>query len=687
MSRLPRGTAWPRWAAIRLLAAGLTAWGTLACDEATPPPAPLASSAPASEARAGLPPRGPFSADASPDVAESLRLDLEAPRHAADGGGRAWLEAAERLEPDGSAPPAPRDSGGAPVFTVGSRGRFHLVYEVGPEGVAVGGMVFLQVSPFWDWDDPQTAFEEGPGYTTVRTEAKGVDIDAFQAASQLLAIQIGGRALAPGERLEIVYGAGPAGARVDRYAERRARLWFAVDGDGDGIRAVLPESPTVTVEAAGPAQLIVTLPTTAEPGRDVRLNLAVVDSAGNAGFPWEGEIALEPDEGLTVPERVQLVAADRGRTTVPARVQQPGTYRLHARIATEGGPADFESNPLVVREGIRNVLWGDLHGHSQLSDGTGTPDDYYDYARNVAALDVSALTDHDHWGMRFLDAHPEMWDEIRDAVERWNEPGRFVTLLGYEWTSWLQGHRHVLYFQDEGEVLSSLDPRYETPDQLWAALRGQPVLTFAHHSAGGPIATNWTWAPPPDLEPLTEIVSVHGSSEAPDAPSPIYRPVPGNFVRNALQLGYRFGFIGSGDSHDGHPGLAGIAAGGTAGLAAIFADTPTREAVLAALRARATYATNGPRIHLEVSLDPPDEERTSRLRYRIAATAPVERIDFIRSGLTASVPGEGERDLEGERHVPPLAPGEYLYLRVVQQDGGAAWSSPFYGREDPAAGH
>jgi len=25
-----------------------------------------------------------------------------------------------------------------------------------------------------------------------------------------------------------------------------------------------------------------------------------------------------------------------------------------------------------------------------------------------------------------------------------------------------------------------------------------------------------------------------------------------------------------------------------------------------------------------------------------------------------------------------LRPGEYLYVRAVQQDGGAAWSSPFF---------
>ena len=96
-------------------------------------------------------------------------------------------------------------------------------------------------------------------------------------------------------------------------------------------------------------------------------------------------------------------------------------------------------------------------------------------------------------------------------------------------------------------------------------MRGESVLTFAHHSAGGPIATNWSIPPDPELEPVTEIVSVHGSSEAMDSPGLIYSPLPGNTVRDALGLGFELGFIGSGDSHDGHPGKAHLMSPGMGG--------------------------------------------------------------------------------------------------------------------------
>jgi hypothetical protein len=345
-----------------------------------------------------------------------------------------------------------------------------------------------------------------------------------------------------------------------------------------------------------------------------------------------------------------------------------------------------ESNPLVVRDGIPRVLWGDLHGHTQLSDGTGTPEDYFAYARDVAALDVIALTDHDHWGMRFLDGNPGLWKTIEEAAHRFDEPGRFVALVGFEWTNWLHGHRHVLYFEGEADVLSSLDPRYQDPALLWKALEGRSAVTIAHHSAGGPVSTNWEFAPPPELEPVTEVVSVHGSSEASDTPGKIYAAVPGNFVRDALGRGLRFGFIGSGDSHDGHPGLAHLASP-SGGLAAIFSEETTRAGVLDALRSRRTYATNGPRIWLRTWLDehemgamlPPPEAPTQELRFVIAAPAPVERVDIVRSGeIVSVVPGSGRRELSETLTLPALRSGEYVYVRVVQEDGGAAWSSPVY---------
>ena len=240
----------------------------------------------------------------------------------------------------------------------------------------------------------------------------------------------------------------------------------------------------------------------------------------------------------------------------------------------------------------------------------------------------------------------------------------------------------ALAFTDEGGVLSSIDPAYERPQQLWQALRGQPALTFAHHSAGGPIATDWSIAPDPTLEPVTEVVSVHGCSEAPDAGSRIYAAVPGNFVRDALDRGYRLGFVGSGDGHDGHPGLAHLASP-SGGLAAIFSEDLSRQGVLDALRARRAYATNGARIFLQVMwngrpMGATIGPGTGTLTVRAVGTAAITGTDVIRSGGSMERVTGGGTDVSFQVDVPELQAGEYLYVRVVQDDGGAAWSSPFF---------
>jgi hypothetical protein len=76
---------------------------------------------------------------AIPELVEGLRESLAITPHPSDGGGRAWLE----------------QMPGDPEFAIaGAPGRFTLVYEVGPEGIAVGGMIYFQVSPFWEWSTP-----------------------------------------------------------------------------------------------------------------------------------------------------------------------------------------------------------------------------------------------------------------------------------------------------------------------------------------------------------------------------------------------------------------------------------------------------------------------------------------------------------------------------------------------------
>lgn len=598
------------------------------------------------------------------DLVRTLREDLAAERHPGDGAGRV------RLVEGGAA-------------RAGQPGRWAFELTVGEHGIAVGGAVVFQVSPFWSWSPPQTVDPEGPGHATVTTEATGVTLTVDAAAEGMIAARVEGRPLVAGETVRMVYGAGPAGARADRFAERGSPFWFGVDADGDGVRALLAECPTIDVEPGPPAQVVAHVPSTATPGATVRLIVAALDAVGNATAPLAPLTVDGGGDAVDVGPAPDAGELARGRAVLEITLRESGVVRLRVR----SGTLETFANPTYVADAGPRILWADLHGHSNVSDGTGLPEDYFAYARDVAALDVASLTDHDHWGMRPLDADAVAQRRIADAVARFDDPGTFVALPGFEWTSWIYGHRHVLFFDDlPATILSSLDPATEHPTGLWKALGDRDALTVPHHTAGGPVATDWSIAPDPRFEPVTEVVSVHGSSEAEDSPSRIYSAVRGHFARDALDRGYRLGFVGSGDGHDGHPGLAHLGTA-TGGLAALVGAEPTRASVHAALRARRVYATSGPRIVLRFAVDdvPMGGVVTSRPRAThevfvdAIGTAPIERVELVRSGRVVvshdDVPGS---DATLTATIERLAPGEYVYVRVVQRDGGLAWSSPIF---------
>jgi len=168
-----------------------------------------------------------------PEVSERIQADRGSVRNPADGKGRALLMP---------------EAGEPAVIRIGEFHRFHFVYEAGPLGIAVGGSIYFQVSPFFGWSKIQTSAEDLAGYTTVSTDADGVELIADPMENPyLLPITIRGRALREGERVRIVYGAGARKAQVDRFAERGERFWFHVDGDGDGIRDIVTDSPRIDV--------------------------------------------------------------------------------------------------------------------------------------------------------------------------------------------------------------------------------------------------------------------------------------------------------------------------------------------------------------------------------------------------------------------------------------------------------
>ncbi|MCP4396003.1 MAG: DUF3604 domain-containing protein [bacterium] len=198
-----------------------------------------------------------------------------------------------------------------------------------------------------------------------------------------------------------------------------------------------------------------------------------------------------------------------------------------------------------------------------------------------------------------------IWFDYLDTAERYNDPGRFTTIIGYEWTSTEDGnnlHRNVLY-RDAADLARQMLP-YTTsasfnPEDLWEWMQiyedktGGQLLALAHNGnlsnglmfpeinpeTGEPLTkayaeTRARW------EPLYEVTQMKGDGEAhpylspndefadyetwdkanlgpdPKEPEMLQYEYAREALKNGLKLEkklgvnpYKFGMVGSTDTH------------------------------------------------------------------------------------------------------------------------------------------
>jgi hypothetical protein len=568
-------------------------------------------------------------------------------------------------------------------------------FTVGPTGIAPGGGIACLVSAFWGWSPPQSDAPTLPGYCTVACDNPDVALNIIvDIGSQAIYAQPQERSLAPGDVVRFVYGDTDSGrnpsaaGRVDTYSEREERFFFRVDGDGDGFYVALPRQPVFRVLPGLPSQLVALAPSRATIDSPYEISVAVVDPVNNLVEDFAGAVRLK-SEGVdaSYAQEVEFTPADRGAKRVQVIASAPGPVVIQV-AAIDANLRPGATNPTLAAEPADerlHLFWGDLHGHSNVSDGTGTPEDYYRYARDVARLDVVALTDHDYWGYAPLAKEQAAWRRNLDVTRAFNRPGQFVTLPGYEWTNWTWGHMHVLFADElDATIIAWNQPAGESSASLWAALAGKDCVTIPHHVGGSTMPFDWT-ALDARYAPVVEIASVHGVSEALGHPRGVSRPVESGMVQAALARGYRLGILGSGDTHDGHPGVV-PAGGGLTGLAGIYARELTRPAILEAIRARRVYATTGCRAILRFHAGGTpmggvvSDGRTER-RFTVAVfgTAPIDHIAIVRDNETVAVrKGDGLLTSWNWTDHSERRSESYYYARIRQTDGHWIYSSPIW---------
>ena len=350
-------------------------------------------------------------------------------------------------------------------------------------------------------------------------------------------------------------------------------------------------------------------------------------------------------------------------------------------------------------------FYGDLHCHSGegvkgLGSGCGESslDDNYRYAREVANLDFCALTCHD-----FDIRGEEDWSYRKEKANEYLDEGRFITFVAFEWSSEKFGHRTVYYQKGDVPLLSSrAGGKLRTSEELWNAFDelGEGVVAIPHHPASMDNPCCWEHFNP-KYDRLVEIYSGNAlSSEYLGCPlmSTVGDRIEGLFVTDALERGYRMGFMASSDSHDGHPGNSqldprhphmGHFVG--SGRIVCLAESLSREHLFNAIQNRRVYATTGERIVLDFRINgalmgseicPNDIRGEVEVTCKVKGTSEIDRISIIKNGaLLYTKQCSRERKIEEllftDNHFEPKR-DNYYYIRVIQKDYEMAWSSPIW---------
>ena len=510
-------------------------------------------------------------------------------------------------------------------FRAGEYVTLTQIYTVGAMPMAAGGGIVLRKSARrsagLQADDPTKA-----NYVTVRSsnpQARFTPAEpwgrwlSFLIRTSNLPFRLSGADLAEGETITIVYGdasGGGPGLKLQEASNDQVILHTLVDLEGKGD-LLTPRWPSFEVVGRDEVRYVnAVAPSVVEPDEPFTLAVRAEDRSKNLS----SGVMPALDVRVNGKPLRKIAAGSPALVEIDnLRLAEPGVYRFS--VSSADGSLQASSNPLRVEaDPAYRVFWGETHGHTAFAEGQGSPDGYYKFGRDVARLDFLSLSEHDIW------MDDREWKTLQEMAAKHRVPGRFTTILGFEWTSRLLygGHHNVFFRNAPGRRRV---PNQTAPllDELYAGLRRRngtdDVLIIPHAHQAGDWSRN-----DPDMERLVEIQSGHGTFDW--------------FGDKYLRNGFEVGFVGASDNHNGHPGYSGVGNRQMGGLAAALARENTADGIFDALRNRAVYATTGERIILDAALNGSRMGRRQpqasarEIVCRIHGTAPIDTVEVIKNG-------------------------------------------------------
>ena len=406
-------------------------------------------------------------------------------------------------------------------------------------------------------------------------------------------------------------------------------------------------------------------------------------------------------------QKVNAVYAGGKLTYTPAADMTDGRTNVTVTVTRADGKTASFSWFFTVGQAQYQLYFGQLHSHTQYSDGAGSLDAALDYVKNLpesANVQFVAFTDHSNYFDTTGAANPEgalydmslasassqeTWNSYRSSVAAFNEAnaGSLVALAGFEMT-WSGGPGHINTFNTPGIVSRNNSTLNNKTD--YAGMRAYYALLSQQEGADSlsqfnhPGNTFGTFGDFAFWDPVIDsrmYMVEAGNGEGQIGAGGYYPSY--EYYTMALDKGWHLAPTNNQDNHKGRWGNANDARD------VILTDDFSEQGIYDALRAMRVYATEDKNLEIGYTvngmlLGSSLTEVPEKLNIHVTVNDPdasdsISKVEVIvNSGKTAYTWDDPAVLATGDLSVTLDPDYSYYYIRVTQGDGDLAVTAPVW---------
>lgn len=523
--------------------------------------------------------------------------------------------------------------------------------------------------------------------------------------------------VAAGRKITIFMGTpdkgkeGKAGNLAQLTIQRRRPFLLFIDPSGKRQYAD-PEIFTIDIKGNELHTIRILTPSIAVKNKRFDIILRFEDQFGNLTNNAPEDTLIELTHGnLRDSLKWRLFLPETGFITLPnLYFNEPGVYSIALKNLKTG--EEFHSSPIrCFANETKNLFWGTLHGESERFDSGENFENCLRHFRDEKSLNFFGCSVPDS----VEETSNETWKKICQHVDEFDEDDRFCALLGQQFCGkpHSEGLRIMVYNKDDRPILRQKDSRSSTLQKIYKLSPPKELISIPSFTMSSTLPCDFSEFAP-EHERLAEIYNSWGCSERTakegnlfpiTSPSKkgVHETADGSLLK-ALLKNRRFGFVAGGlddrsafaslfdtDQRQYPPGLTGV-----------LCDRLTRAHIFEALYNRCCYATTGERIVVGLFLaghqmgselsttQKPGLHINRHLSGYVAGTKALKKVEIVRNGVVIHTLHSKANsldftfdDMEELAKCCVKAPDKkslfaFYYLRVTQEDGHMAWSSPIW---------